>query len=130
MTQKSFSSIFTWLKEHFSWVVIAALLVLFGMYSWQQAAKLDILARQSEEEFARHTTNLAEMRALYESDRVAQEEINRRYSEEILRLTETYNARLAQLESRVTARRQRFIEETSGQPTEMADRVRERLGWQ
>jgi type II secretory pathway component PulL len=118
-----------WLKENWTGLVFAVVVVGFMVHAWQQSKKIDEMARQSEEEFARHTENLAEVRTLYETEHQQQEEINLQYSKELQRLSETYSARLAELESRVTTRRQRFIQETGGQPQEMADRVRERLGW-
>jgi flagellar motility protein MotE (MotC chaperone) len=103
---------------------------VFLFYTQQMAKNLlNDMARENEEEFARHTASLEEMRTSFEAERQEQEQINVRYTEEIERLRADYNERLADLEARITTRRQRFIRETSGRPDEMANRLRERLGW-
>lgn len=121
--------IFGWMKNN--WIIFVVLVVVaFFLYQHERSkALLNSMARENTEEFARHTADLEAMRTTYEAERAQQEEINQRYTTEIERLTTDYNQRLVDLETRITARRRTFIRDTGGRPTEMADRLRERLGW-
>jgi Skp family chaperone for outer membrane proteins len=121
--------IFGWMKDN--WIIFVVLVVVaFFLYQHERSkALLNSMARENTEEFARHTADLEAMRTTYEAERAQQEEINQRYTTEIERLTTDYNQRLVDLETRITARRRTFIRDTGGRPTEMADRLRERLGW-
>lgn len=121
--------VFEWMKNN--WIIFVVLVVVaFFLYQHERSKSLlNDMARENAEEFARHTADLEEMRTAYEAERAQQAEINQRYTAEIERLSTDYNQRLADLETRITARRRTFIRETGGRPTEMADRLRDRLGW-
>lgn len=127
--KKIMLSIWEWIKSNWLMVLIIVAVIVAAWQFWQQKNQINNLAEMNQQEFQRHTQSLAEMRGAYEAERLRQEEINERYSTEIERLNVDYNQRLADLEARVTTRRQTFIRDTQGNPTEMADRLRERLGW-
>jgi len=121
--------IFEWLKNNWILFVVLAVVAFFLYQHEMNKHLLSDMTRENTEEFARHTADLEAMRVAYEAEHAAQVEINQRYATELQRLTTDYNQRLADLEVRITARRRTFISETGGRPTEMADRLRERLGW-
>lgn len=110
-------------------VVIFCVICALVAQSISHRNQIDAIQAEFESEMTRHNEDLAEMRAAYDRERQEQQAINERYRTEIERLNTDYNTRLAELETRVRTRRQRFIEETGGRPTEMADRLRDRLGW-
>lgn len=123
------SKILEWCKNNWVVFVIAGLVLFFWYQHVMQNQLITDMAKQSQEEFARHTQDLQEMRTAYEHEHAAQEAINQQYNETIQRLQTDYNQRISDLEHQTTQRRQRFVTETSGHPAEMADRVRQRLGW-
>lgn len=122
--------VISWLKNN--WIVVALMfaMVFFYYQNHLQQSQIEEYQRMAENEYSRHINDIAELRRINEEERLAQEEINRRYEESINHLVETYNRRLADLEERTTIRRRNFIRDTNRNPTEMANRVRERLGWQ
>lgn len=118
--------ILEWFKAH--WLVVLLGLGSAGMFIYQKH-QIDTLSQANSDEFARHTHDLDQMRQIYEHEHAAQEQINQQYNDTLQHLQTDYNQRLSDLETRTTARRQRFVTETAGNPSEMADRVRQRLGW-
>lgn len=127
--KKIMLAILEWLKSNWLLVLIVVAVIFVAWQFYQQKSQINDLAEMNAQEFQRHTADLAEMRGAYEIERTRQAEINERYETEIERLNTDYNQRLADLEARVTTRRQTFIRDTQGNPTEMADRLRGRLGW-
>lgn len=123
------SLIWEWCKNNWVVFVIIGLVGFFWYQHVMQNQMITDMAKQSQEEFARHTQDLAAMRETYEHEHAAQEVINQQYNETISHLQTDYNTRITDLENRTTQRRQQFVTETTGHPTEMADRLRQRLGW-
>lgn len=123
------NKVWDWSKSN--WIIYVVVIIV-GVAVWQHMIQSDLiqnLAKQNQEEFARHTQDLAELRQTYEHEHAAQEAINQQYNQTLQQLQTDYNTRLTQLETQTTQRRQRFVTETSGHPDEMASRLRQRLGW-
>lgn len=119
----------TWLKNNWTIPVILAL-VIFVIYQHQaQKSLLDQAMRDNQASFQQQEQNLHDMQAAYEHDRQQQEAINQQYQQTISQLQTDYNQRITALETQTQTRRRTFVQETSGNPSAMADRLRTRLGW-
>lgn len=128
-----------WLKKIFSWIsfhpqiwIWLGVAVVVAVILWRFLSMDGLIGTMMEEQQtmeARHMADLEALRTTYETERVAQEAINARLKENLLRVETEYNDRLSELETRTRTRRAAVVRETGGDPNEMARRLSERLGW-
>ena len=110
-------------------VLAVFILLCFAYQYWQFRNNLNFISENSQEVQMQTNQSIAEIRQEYTQQMEAQQEINQRQTEDLARLTADYTQRMETLEKRTRTRRTTFVQETNGNPQEMATRLNRRLGW-
>lgn len=118
-----------WLKQNWIMVLVGVVVAFLVWQHFAQSAMVNSLSAENAAQFERYKVSLQEMQVVHERERAAQEEINQHLQENLTRVETEYTTRMSDLEDRSRVRRQTFVRETAGNPEEMAQRLRDRLGW-
>lgn len=118
-----------WFSDHWVHVTAVVMLCLFVLNGFWQKTVTDSLAEENQQEYIRHTQDLERLRVVHESEMAAQRAITERLQSDLTRIENDYTRRITDIETRQRTRRQTTVEETAGNPGEMARRLQERLGW-
>lgn len=118
-----------WFSEHWTHVTAVTLFILFIMNGVWQKLITDSLAEENAAEYLRHTEDLQRLQEIHTSEMAAQRAITEQLQTDLNRIENEYARRIADIEVRQRTRRQITVQETNGNPQEMALILQRRLGW-
>ncbi len=118
-----------WLKEHWLHLAVGVLFICLVVGNLWQKRVTDNIAEENRLEYERHIQDIDELRQIHQEEMQAQQVLTKQLQADLTRIESDYNERMASLETRLRSRRQTTVQETTGNPDEMARRLRERFGW-
>jgi len=118
-----------WLKAHWLHIAIGTLFVCLIIGNLWQKRVTDNIVEENRLEYERHIQDIDDLRQIHQDEMQAQRALTKQLQEDLTRIESDYNERMANLETRLRSRRQTTVQETTGNPDEMARRLRERFGW-